>query len=274
MPRLLSLVMPLHRAVEFDYPFREVVRSVVGLCDEAVLVVSPYPDGTLEACRKLRGEWPGESLRIIERDWWSEARGCECLASATNIAIEASTGRYVLNLQADEVLHEEDRVEVLRLANGTNLWAELGRLNFFGRFDAYNATVTRWPCSVVRLMRRDLYPTVRSYGDATHLGWMENFDERRHPRVDARGTVDLWHYAYTRPAQAFMDRQASMAKLYGLPPDGAIEAFRGQNRLDWWSIVPKDEFLPLPRPHPLVMQKWIADRREWVESGSLVAKGR
>lgn len=260
----MSLVMPLHRAVEFDYPFREVCRSVAGLCDEVVLVVSPYPDGTMDACRDL--DVPG--LKIIECDWWGRGNGCECLADATNVAIAASSGRYVLNLQADEVLHEAEVERVRELANGKHLWAEFGRLNMFGDFSTYNANVERWPCSVVRLMRRDLFPRVRSYGDATHLGWMENFDVRRHLRVDARETVRLFHYAYVRTGRAFVDRQASMAKMYGMDPDGRIEAARATERIDWNAIVPRSEFEPLPRPHPAVMKEWVAARQGKVEAGA------
>ena len=264
----MSLVMPLHRAVEYDYPFREVVRSVVGLCDEVVLVVSGYPDGTREACVELGDYWPGGSLRIIEQDWWDEARGCQCLADATNVAIEAATGEYVLNLQADEVLHEDDRPALMRLANRTTLWAEFGRLNFHGRFDAYNANPERWPCSVVRLMQRRLYPTVRSYGDATHLGWMHNFHSELHRREDARESVQLWHYAYVRGGRAFVDRQAGMAKLYGWRADPQIEAARVKQRVDWKGLVPSSEFRPIPRNHPAVMQSWISARQAAVESGA------
>lgn len=262
----LSLTMPLHRAVEFDYPAAEVCRSVFPLIDEAVLVVSPYPDGTWELCEGLQREHP--NVRLIRRDWWDEARGCEALADATNVGIAECRGQYVLNLQADEVLHEGQAPALRSLCDGNVLWAELGRLNFHGRFDAYNANTERWPCSVVRLMRRDLFPTVRSYGDATHLGWMERFDPRRHPRRDARGLVDLWHYAYVRPGAAFVERQANMARLYGRNPDPAIEAARETQRVDWKGLVPQDEFVPIPVDHPAVMTDWIARRRAAVENGA------
>lgn len=258
--------MPLHRAVEFDYPFREVVQSALPIVDEVKLVVSPYPDGTLDACRELAAADP--RICVMERDWWDVERGHEALADATNVGIQACVSRYVLNLQADEVLHETQAETLLGYCRDGVLWAEFGRLNFFGDFDTYNARVDRWPCSVVRLMQRDLFPRVRSYGDATHLGWMQDYDDARHRRFDARGAVDLWHYSYTRTGRAFVERQANMAALYGLGADPRIEASRETERVDWASIVPRSEFVPIPMEHPAVMADWIARRRAAVESGA------
>lgn len=262
----LALTMPLHRAEEFHYPFREVCRSVFPIVDEVVLVVSPYPDGTWEACEALQREHPG--VRLLRVDWWRTERGYEALADATNLGIASCQAEYVLNLQADEVLHESQQENVLALCSGAYRWAELGRLNFHGRFDAYNANRERWPCSVVRLMRRALFPMVRSYGDATHLGWLQDWDPQKYPRTDAREQVSLWHYAYVRPGRAFVERQAAMARLYHLDPDPAIEASRKTERVDWAALVPQEEFVPLPGEHPRVMADWIARRRPQIEAGA------
>lgn len=268
MPRLLlSAHMPLYRAVEFDYPFREVVRSVLPVVDEFYLVVHPGEDGTLEAAEALASEC--SAVKVHVHPWWDFDRGHESLADATNYGIEQCRGEWHLALQADEVVHEDQLETLLSLCRqDTHPWVWFERLNFYGSFDCVNRRRDRWPCDVVRLARRDLYPHICSYGDATHLGIPKNYHPQETPRLDARDRLALWHYCYTRPGRAFVDRQANMAKLYGLGPDPRIEANREKQQVDWWGYLPREEMEPLSSPHPAVMTEWIAQRRAAVEAGA------
>ncbi len=265
----LSVHMPLHRAVEFDYPAREAIASVAPIADEIVLVAQDSGDGTWELAGQIAQDHPGK-VEIFRRDWWDEGRGCYALSDATNFAIEQCRGEWHLALQADEVVHESQLETLLALCRqDTHPWVLLERLNFYGRFDRVNRNRERWPCDVVRLARRDLYPHICSHGDATHLGIPQGYDPHRTPRLDARAHVALWHYCYVRPGRAFVDRQANMAKLYGWEPDPQIEACRETQRVDWKTLVPDEsEFAPIPMEHPAVMQEWIAARRERVEAGA------
>jgi len=265
---LLSVHMPLHRAVEFDYPYIEALQSVLPIADEVHVVVHPSGDGTEEQLGKLAWEHRPK-IHLHEWEWWQPARKEKCLADATNYGIEQCAGVWHLALQADEVVHESQLEALLALCRQDEYpWVEFERLNLYGTFDGYNTNRGRWPCSVVRLAKRDLYPHICSYDDATHLGIPKGYDERETPRLDARGQVALWHYSYTRTGRAFVERQASMARLYGLNPDPVVEAHRAEERVDWWKTVPRAEFAPLPSEHPQVMREWVEARRERVHAGA------
>lgn len=262
---LLSVHMILANAVKYDYPFREAVASVLPIADEVVLLCPPDDaDGTRSACELLVRE--DARIRVLLDDWWRPAEGQDCLSTATNRCIEACQGEYHLALQADEVIHEA-QAPLLRDLVEKRRWQVLhfDRLNFCGRFDRYNANRGRWPVEVVRVGKRSEYPRIRSYGDATHLGIFDQVDET--PRLDAGALVQLWHYAYVRPARAYIERQRAMADLYGLPYDPRIERWAELGRIEWADMVPEAEFVPVPLPHPQVMTRWIAERREAVESG-------
>lgn len=266
---LLSGHMPLHLGERHDYPWREVILSALPIVDEFVLLVSETDeDGTLAAAKAFAAEH--RKVRLIAHDWWNPARREFALADGTDMCIEACHGTFHLALQADEVIHENQYATLRGIAeNGSWPWAMFGRLNFFGSFDLVNVNRDRWPCEVVRLGRRDLYPQLRSHGDATHLGIVRDYDAVLHPRLDARDLVQFWHYSYSRRPGSYLKRQKAMADLYRLPEDPRLVRCREAGHMDWFSVVPRSEFVPVPGPHPKVMHAWIEERREAVASGVL-----
>jgi hypothetical protein len=266
---LLSVHMPLYRAEEFDYPYIQSIQSILPIADEVHLVVHDTGDGTWEGCVQLSQHHP-EKVHLWRHDWWSVERMSECLADATNFGIERCTGRYHLALQADEVVHEMQYATLIGICEqNVYPWVEMERLNFYGSFEVFNSNINRWPRSVVRLAKRDQYPHIRSYGDATHLGILENYDPQKTPRMDARGFLALWHYAYCRKPKAFVDKQLNMGALYGLGEDPIITKWRERGRITWEDMVPANEGLPIPTPHPKMMRSWIEARRGLLEGGWL-----
>jgi hypothetical protein len=260
--------MQVHRVVEFDFPFREVVRSALPIADEFLISCHhDEPDGTRAACERLAEQYP--QVRIILSDWWKPERSYWCLSDAANEAIEQCRGTYHLALQADEVLHESQLSVVRAIAEqGVYDGALFERLNFWGSFDRVNHNSQRWAREVCRLAKTSLYPKFRSDGDACWLAEPGKGHEG-YNILDARGMVQLWHYAYVRSPRALVERQANAARLHGLSPDPRIEASRATGVLDWNGIIPESEFLPLPGTHPAVMDGWIAARRAAVECGRL-----
>ena len=269
MNNLLSVHIPAYRIVSGDYPLREVVWSALPIADEILIACPPADaDGTRDYVESIRRLYPGV-VKILLLDWWQpEQRQEGSLSDVTNHLIEACSGEWHLSLQADEVIHETQAQTILDLCRQSRAkWYEFERLNFFGTFEAYNGNRERWPSSVCRLARRDAFPHICSYSDATHLGVPLDFNPVTDLRWDARAEVQLWHYSYVRYPRAYVERQKGMAALYGLGEDPRITAWRERGRIDWWEMAPKSELVPIPCPHPQVMEHWIAERRAAVESG-------
>jgi hypothetical protein len=150
----ISGIIPLRNAVKLGYPFELAIRSMRPLCDEIVVAVDPTSeDDTLTRVRNLP-VWVDE---IVESPWdLSNHDGLnDEIAKQTAIALERATGDWVLSLQADELLHENE-IAVLREAPANaekQGWTalELARVYFFGSLTRYRSD---WTVFLPRLFKR------------------------------------------------------------------------------------------------------------------------
>ncbi len=267
---LLSGHLPVCNAIRHDYPLRETVESFLPAVDEFLLLTPrESEDGTSDLCRQLEREHP--KVRVLYQDWWNRNGRREfSLGDATTTLIEQCQGIYHVSVQADEVLHE-NQIDTLRgiADNGSWVMVEFERLNFYASFDMVSVNRNRWPCSVLRMGRRDHFPNLQGHGDATHIGYVKDFDPKLHNVLDARGHVQWWHYAYVRKPEAYVAKQANMSRLYKLGDDPCILRWMENGKINWWEMAPKSEFVPTPGPHPERMAEWIAERRPLLEGGLL-----
>lgn len=150
---IITGVMPLRNAVKLGYPFAAAIRSMRKLCAELVVLVDPMSkDDTIERVRDLAPD-------VIVRSPWDMTNhnghtNCE-ISVQTAKACAAATGDWILSLQADELLHEED-IEPLRktveIAESKGITAiELQRLYFYGSLEKLRENWTLW---MVRLFKR------------------------------------------------------------------------------------------------------------------------
>jgi glycosyltransferase involved in cell wall biosynthesis len=111
---LVSGLSVIKNGIRLGYPFLESIRSAIDICEEFVVVVDPGEDDTLEMLHELQIAEP--KLKIIETVWSEKVRPQQCvLAQQTNIGLHQCKGDWVLYLQANEVLHENDLPHLLKL---------------------------------------------------------------------------------------------------------------------------------------------------------------
>jgi hypothetical protein len=95
------------------FPYVESVRSMLGFCDEVIVVDGGSTDGTVEKIKAI-----GDArIKIHERKWdWNEP-GMDGMQKAFGRAM-ASVGPedFLWQQDADEVVHEEDYEKIKRLA--------------------------------------------------------------------------------------------------------------------------------------------------------------
>jgi hypothetical protein len=197
----------------------------VGFCDEIVLVDSGSTDATTAIARAA-------GARVIEQPWLG-------FAAQRNVALDHATGSWVLEIDADERVTPELRVQIERFLaasrNGANDGVDLAGLPlreiFLGRPLGPSA---KYPKYRHRLLRRGAYRhdearTVHEgfipggavqplEGDLTHLlasGWREALaDAWRYARLEAgqlqgSRTVVAWlKGALLRPAAKLLYRLA------------------------------------------------------------------
>jgi glycosyltransferase involved in cell wall biosynthesis len=87
-----------------DYPFEESIRSMLGFCDEVVVVDGCSTDGTWEVLQKLSEEDPRVKTYQNEFDW-SEPRMDGAQKAFARALCE---NEYLWQMDADEVVHEDD----------------------------------------------------------------------------------------------------------------------------------------------------------------------
>jgi glycosyltransferase involved in cell wall biosynthesis len=107
------------------------LAAVAPAVDEIVIVDTGSTDRTIEIAKSF-------GAKVIEREWTGS------FADARNVALEATTGDWVIHLDADEVLVAED-ADRLRALTG-RVWREAFRLvetSYTGEAAGGSATITR-----------------------------------------------------------------------------------------------------------------------------------
>lgn len=241
-----------YRALANGYPAAESVRSMAPLCDEIVANVGGSDDGTMEAVR----EAGAGKVRLIEEPWDMSLREKGLLLSReTNRALDAATGDWVVYLQADEVLHEDDlgplraeieRAHAMRTVDGL----ALRYLHFYGDPWHVQDNPFRWYRRAVRVLRRD--PAIRSVGDALKFRRIGGRIARRLCVKASRAHV--YHYGWARPPGVMVRKQRHLDRFWH--SDEEIE--RAYARVDAGNIY-RDvgHLVRFTGTHPSVMAERI-----------------
>ena len=108
---LVSGFMIVRNVAVQGYPFIEAIRSALPICDEFMVSDGGSTDATWPALEVLRAQHGGRLT--LFRDPWPDGRNRgTTLALMTNILRARCSGRYLFNLQANEVLHESSAAEI------------------------------------------------------------------------------------------------------------------------------------------------------------------
>ncbi|MCS7152583.1 MAG: glycosyltransferase family 2 protein, partial [Bacteroidia bacterium] len=200
--------MILRNGIKLDYPFREAILSALPLCDVFFVSVGQSEDGTREAVEELQAA----KVVILDSHWdLSIRKGGALLAIETNKLLEQlPPADWVLILQADEVLHEEDydqlRAAMQRWKDDPTVEGLLfDYLHFYGSYEWVGVS-RRWYRREVRIIRH--HPEVRAYRDA------QGFRRQgRKLRVKPSGGR-IFHYGWVRPPEAQLRKFVDMNRLW------------------------------------------------------------
>jgi len=240
-------------AVKFDYPIVEAITSILPLCDEFIVNVGHYDDGTLELIQAINSP----KIKIIQHNWDDTLReGGKLLAVETNRAFDAvsADSHWVFYIQADEVLHEKylDAVRAAMEEHKHNLHVDgllFNYTHFYGSYD-YVGNSRRWYKREVRIIRND--KQIRSYRDAQ--GFRKNDEKLRVKQIDAT----MFHYGWVKPPKAQQEKQKSFHKMWH--DDAQVKKMTSEaNEFDYDTI---DSLVGFKETHPSVMQKRI-QQQNW-----------
>ncbi|MDX1459939.1 MAG: glycosyltransferase family A protein [Xanthomonadales bacterium] len=198
---LVSGLTIIRNGVKLNYPFMEVIRSGLSICDEYIIVAGDSDDDTLAVLATL----DDSRIRIIHTTWSPLVTPRKCLlAQQTNIGLAQCAGRWCLYQQGNEVLHEKDLAHLRRLmeehAHNHEVEAMLvERLTFWADFDHYVAAYPRRHKYTARIIR----PHIGTYSirDGMSFAIFDDFSTHgRYPRSIDTG-VDMYRYDFVHSVE-------------------------------------------------------------------------
>lgn len=241
-------------AEKLGYPLREALTSVLPVVDELVVAVAPGdPD---DDTRGLIESLDDARVRIVDAEW-DERRGARAYSDLTNVALDACSGDWCLYVQADEVLHEDDRAPLRarcrELLGDPRVHGLLfDYLHFFGDYD-HLQTGHGWYRREIRAVRRGI--GVRSVRDAQSFRFA---DESRICVAAARARI--FHYGWVRHPRTMQDKIRAFWS-HRRPPAEVEAEYAGVEAFDYGPLA------RLPRfrgTHPAVMADRMA-AMDWAE---------
>lgn len=242
----------IKNAVNFDFPIKEALLSILPLCDEIVVAVGDCTDGTRELVQAVHPT----KIKIVDTVWNpSLNRDGVVLADETNKALKAigSDSDWLIYIQGDEVMHEAGHAAVLKAMQQYKDDKRVDGLlfkylHFYGSYD-YVATSSRWYRNEIRVIKND--KSIYSYKDAQ--GFRKGNDVKLNVKpVDAY----ICHYGWVREPSKMQAKIINGGNFWGgdnfKEPD-KTEMFSGS--FDYSEIDLLEKFTG---QHPAVIQSKIA----------------
>ena len=205
----------LRNGSKLHYPVLESIRSALPLVDEFVIALgdSDSDDDTRERIEAIGSD----KIVLFDTVWDLEKypRGMEH-AHQTDLAKERCSGDWLLYLQGDEVVHEDD-LEILRAS--CERWLDDPRvegmlfdyLHFWGDYDHAHDSHA-WYKQEIRLVRND--PEIHSFRSAQSFRRIPDFDgvsyrekEGTEKLTVVHSGARIFHYGWVRPPAAMQKKR-------------------------------------------------------------------
>ncbi len=112
---MITGVTLIRNGNSLGYPWKLTIRSLLATCDKVIVNCSPTDDQTFEELRMISNYHP---VQIVESHWdMSNTGNGSMLALEANKAIAEVKSGWIMYLQADELVHEDDAEYYKNLAN-------------------------------------------------------------------------------------------------------------------------------------------------------------
>ena len=129
-----------------QYPWRQSIGSLLGFCDEVVVVDGGSTDGTWEALQEMAREDERINVYQVSRDW-NDKRFAVFDGAQKAEARSRCTGEYLWQQDADEVVHENDYEKIVNLAINFPKHADLISLpviEYWGGHEKVRMDINPW----------------------------------------------------------------------------------------------------------------------------------
>lgn len=248
-------------ADKLGYPVKECICSALPLVDEFVIALDQgdKDDRTLEVIASIASP----KIKIVETKWDTEKFSQGTVhAQQTDLAKRHCSGDWLLYLQCDELLHEEDYDIIKSALKAYSENVEIDGfifqyLHFWGDY-GHLVNSHSWYKKEVRIIRND--PDIHSWQSAQSFRRIPNFDGlsfRQKRGTQKLNVIELnariFHYGWVRPPEIMLKKMQALDRIHGHATERFSSAF------DYGDLSKLDKFYG---SHPAVMQDRIA-KQHW-----------
>ncbi len=267
-PMKISGFTFVRNAEKLYIPVKESIQSVLPLCDEFIVALGKSDDDTEALIRSI----DSEKIKIVETEWDTQAypKNTE-YAHQTDIAKGHCTGDWLIYIQSDEALHEQDYPEIKTALQHYFEDEEVegflfNYLHFWGDF-AHVHQSHAWYKKEIRIIRNK--PEIHSWRDAQSFRYYGQFtseDYREYLRAEQNRKLrvvalkaQVYHYGFARPPHIMSSKKKVSFSSYHGAEKGASMLKDMPAAFDYG---PLDRIPVFKGTHPACMRDWIS-RFDW-----------
>jgi hypothetical protein len=258
MGERLSAVYILYQGIKLDYCFEESMRASLDLCDDIYINEGGSTDGTRDVLASLETEYGKDRIRIYDRKWVHD-RGF--WARERNFLLdEIPKESYVINLGADECMHEKDFENIRDILPklGHNRALQYHALHFYA-LPTYYIQGPAWAKVLTKTWRNDsgIKYLNRPGGCADDPLW-PNGQPVHFARCVNIGAV-AYHYGHCRHPRAVETKNQKAHSLYRGEDKYADGSFPDIKKYDYQLDVylERGGVKPFIHSHPKYMEDWV-----------------
>lgn len=207
------------------YPIKESILSALPIVDEFVVAVGEGKEGdkTLELLKSI----DSPKLRIVKTKWdLNKFTHGTVHAQQTDMAKSHCTGDWLLYLQADEILHEDDHENILASAklyqNDENVEALVfNYLHFWGDY-SHLVNSHGWYPREIRMIKN--LDEIHSWESAQSFRYISDFDGVSYRRKTgtrklfaAQCDARIFHYGWVRPPRLLTEKMLALDEIHSHP---------------------------------------------------------
>jgi glycosyltransferase involved in cell wall biosynthesis len=240
--KMLSVAVACSNPDTLDFPFRECLESVLPIADEIVVLNGDHP-GEPSQVQKIvtdiyREYDVAHKFRLYTLPWQEHMRkNMEVLAKTA--AISQCTGDYVLLLDADELIHEDDYKYIRGALDFGHDAYSFGTLHFYSSYRVIKKYDDHWYDYRPKLFKNGLgiWDGPQSWIEDNKWGAdrlrteytadLVTWDYKPVHTFSKKLKVKLFHYGYVRQSERMLDKQNKIEKRYH--PDGSTQV----SKWDW-----------------------------------------